>query len=103
MNATKPIKTAAYNPADYLETPEDVKAYLEACLEENDPALFIEAIGVAARSKGMAIISEQTGLGRESLYKAFGSGKHPRFETVFKVVQALGLKFELGESDPIHA
>jgi len=97
------IKTAAYNPADYLETPEDVRGYLEACLEENDPALFIEAIGVAAKSKGMASIADQTGLGRESLYKSFGAGKHPRFETVFKVVQALGLKFELGQNTALNA
>ncbi|MCF6253311.1 MAG: putative addiction module antidote protein [Thiomicrorhabdus sp.] len=96
-------KTAVYNPADYLETPEDVKGYLEACLEENDPLLFIEALGVAAKSKGMASIADQTGLGRESLYKSFGAGKHPRFETVFKVVQALGLKFELGKMPLVNS
>ena len=89
------LDSTPYNPADYLQTPEDVKSYLEACLEENDPQLFIQALGIAAKSKGMAEISKQTGLGRESLYKSFGEGKHPRFETVFKVVQALGLEFRL--------
>lgn len=91
------MKTQIYDPADYLETAEDVRGYLEACLEENDPELFIEALGVVARSKGMTEISQQTGLGRESLYKSFGAGKHPRFETVFKVIQALGLQFQLSE------
>lgn len=89
----KQIETMPYDTADYLNTPEEVRAYLEACLEDNDPQLFIYALGVVSRSKGMTAISEQTGLGRESLYKSFGAGKHPRFETVFKVVNALGLKF----------
>ena len=91
----KQIETVPYDTADYLNTPEEVRAYLEACLEDNDPQLFIHALGVVSRSKGMTTISEQTGLGRESLYKSFGAGKHPRFETVFKVVNALGLKFTI--------
>ncbi|QKI89223.1 addiction module antidote protein [Thiomicrorhabdus xiamenensis] len=89
------LNSVPYDPAEYLTTAEDVKSYLEACLEENDPQLFIKALGIAARSQGMAEISKQTGLGRESLYKSFGEGKHPRFETVFKVIQALGLEFRL--------
>jgi probable addiction module antidote protein len=84
-----------YNAADYLKTPEQVKSFLEAALEENDPDFFIEALGIAARSTGMQHIATQTGLGRESLYKSFSSGKNPRFGTVFKVIQAMGLKMQI--------
>lgn len=91
----KTLESVPYDAADYLETPEDVKSFLESCLEDNDSEFFIQALGIAARSKGMTEISKQTGLGRESLYKSFGKGKHPRFETVLKVIQALGLEFRL--------
>ncbi|SFR50862.1 addiction module antidote protein [Thiomicrospira sp. ALE5] len=91
----KKLESVPYDSADYLNTEENVMAYLEACLEENDPEFFIYALGVVARSKGMTEISHRTGLGRESLYKSFGEGKHPRFETVYKVINALGLEFRL--------
>lgn len=91
----KTIESVPYNAADYFETSEDVKRFLESCLEDNDPEFFIEALGIVAKSKGMTEISKQTGLGRESLYKSFGKGKHPRFETVLKVIQVLGLEFRL--------
>lgn len=91
----KKFNSVPYDSADYLKTADDVIAYLEASLEENDPEFFIYALGVAARSKGMSEISQKTGLGRESLYKSFGEGKHPRFETVYKVINALGLEFRL--------
>ncbi|BBP43448.1 addiction module antidote protein [Thiosulfativibrio zosterae] len=84
-----------FKVSDYLQTAEDVKNYLQAALDENDPAFFVDALGVVSKSKGMKQISEQTGLGYQSLYKSFGEGKHPRFETVYKVVQALGLNFKL--------
>lgn len=85
----------SFNVSDYLNTPEDVKAYLQAALDENDPAFFIDALGVVARSSGMKTLSEKTGLGYQSLYKSFGEGKHPRFETVFKVIEAMGLRLKL--------
>ena len=94
----KTLESVPYDAADYLETAEDVKSFLEACLEDNDPEFFIQALSIAARSKGMTEISKQTGLGRESLYKSLGQGKHPRFETVFKVINALGLEFRLQQS-----
>lgn len=89
------MKTTEFNTVDYLETAEEVKEYLQAALDENDPEFFIDALGVVSRSKGMKEISEKTGLGYQSLYKSFGTGKHPRFETVYKVVNALGLNFRL--------
>ncbi len=93
------LESVPYNPADYLETAEDVKSFLESCLEDNDPEFFIQALGIAARSKGMSEISKKTGLGRESLYKSFGKGKRPRFDTVFKVIQALGLELRLHKQE----
>ncbi|MEA1989911.1 MAG: addiction module antidote protein [Pseudomonadota bacterium] len=89
------MKTSEFNASDYLETAEDVKAYLQAALDENNPEFFIDALGVVSRSKGVRELSEKTGLGYQSLYKSFGAGKHPRFETVYKVVNALGLNFRL--------
>ena len=86
------VKTIPWDSAAYLKSEEDVAGYLEAVFEIGDPALISHALGIAARSKGMARIARKTGLGRESLYKALSKEGRPEFLTVFKVVQALGLK-----------
>ena len=70
--------------AEHLETDEDMAAYLEAALEEGDPALVAAALGDIARAKGMAQIAQETGLGRESLYKALSPEGNPEFATVLK-------------------
>ena len=67
-------------------------AYLEAALEENDPALIAAALGDIARAKGMSDVAREAGLGRESLYKALSPDGNPEFSTVLKVVKALGLR-----------
>jgi probable addiction module antidote protein len=85
-------KTRPYDAAEYLETPEDMAAYLEAALEDGDPAVVTHALGTIARARGMSQIARDTGLGRESLYKALSPGGNPEFVTVLKVVRALGLK-----------
>ena len=85
-------KTRKWDAAEHLETEEDMAAYLEATLEEGDPALFTAALGDIARAKGMTEISRLTGLGRESLYKALSPDGNPEFATVLKVVRSLGLK-----------
>jgi probable addiction module antidote protein len=85
-------KTRPYDAAEYLETPEDMAAYLEAALEDGDPAVVTHALGTIARARGMSQIARDTGLGRESLYKALSPGGNPEFATVLKVVRALGLK-----------
>ncbi len=77
---------------EYLESDEDMAAYLEAALEEDDPALFAAALGDIARAKGMTQIAREAGLGRESLYKALSADGNPEFATVLKVVRSLGLK-----------
>lgn len=88
----KMVKTKRWDPAKYLETKEDMAAYLEAALEENDPALVAAALGDIARAKGMAQIARRAKLGRESLYKALSNEGNPEFATIFRVVKALGLQ-----------
>lgn len=86
------IETRPYDSAELLKTPEDIAAYLQAAFEEGDPALITHALGVVARSEGMTEVARLTGLTRASLYKALSADGHPEFETVLRVVQALGLK-----------
>ena len=84
--------TRTWDVAEHLETEEDMAAYLEAALEDGDPALVAAALGDIARAKGMTLIARETGLGRESLYRALSPGGNPEFATVLKVVRALGLR-----------
>lgn len=85
-------RTSMWDAAEHLQTDEDVAAYLEAALEENDPSLVAAVLGDIARAKGMSQIARQTGLGRESLYKALSPEGNPEFRTILKIVQALGLQ-----------
>ena len=87
--------TKPWDPAEHLETDEDMAAYLEAALEEGDAALVAAALGDIARAKGMTQLARDTGLGRESLYKALSASGNPEFATVMKVVSALGLKLHV--------
>lgn len=86
--------TTRYDVAEHLRTPEDMAAYLEACLEEadGDAAFVAKALGDIARAKGMSQVARDAGLSRESLYKALSGERSPSFETVLKVVNALGLR-----------
>lgn len=92
-------KTRPYDPAEYLETAEDMAAYLEAALEDGEPAVVVKALGTIARARGMSQIARDTGLGRESLYKALSPEGNPEFATILKVVRALGLKLH---AEPEH-
>jgi len=87
-----------FDAADYLDNEEAVGAYLSEMLKEGSSELFLHALGTVAKARGMAQISEQTGMSRESLYKAFGKGKKPQFETVLKVSKALGMDVNLTPS-----
>lgn len=93
-------KTRPYDAAEYLETPEDMAAYLEAAFEDGEPAVVVKALGAIARARGMSQIARDTGLGRESLYKALSPEGNPEFATVLKVVRALGLKLH---AEPEHS
>ena len=86
--------TTRYDVTEHLRTPEEMAAYLEASLDEanGDAAFVAKALGDIARAKGMSQVARDTGLSRESLYKALSGERIPSFETILKVVTALGLK-----------
>ena len=89
------LVTTPWDPADHLATEEDRAAYLEAALDEGDPALVAAALGDIARAKGMSQVAREAGLGRESLYKALSPSGNPEFATIMKVVSALGLRLHV--------
>ena len=88
------ITTTLWDASEHLETTDDMVAYLEAALEDGNPALVSAVLGDIARAKGMAEIAEKTGLGRTSLYKALSPEGHPEFATILKVINALGLQLQ---------
>jgi len=87
--------TKRWDAAEHLNTEEEIAAYLDAALEDGDPALVAAALGDIARAQGMARIARKSGLGRESLYKALSAEGNPEFATVMKVIRSLGLKLQV--------
>jgi len=87
-------KTLRYDVAEHLRTPEEMAAYLEACIEESngDASFVAKALGDIARAKGMSVVAREAGLSRESLYKALSGDRMPGFDTILKVVKALGIE-----------
>jgi probable addiction module antidote protein len=87
-------KLTKWDSGSYLKTDEDIAAYLSACFEEagDDAAFITHALGVVAKAKGMTQLAKQTGLGRESLYKALSGDGNPSFATILKVMRALGVQ-----------
>ena len=94
--------TTRYDVAEHLRNPEEMAAYLEACIEEadGDAAFIAKALGNIARAKGMAQVARDSGLSRESLYKALSGERSPGFDTILKVAGALGLKLHVEASQP---
>lgn len=90
---TKTI-TTRYDVAERLRTPEEMVAYLEACLEDanGDAAFIAKTLGDIARAKGMSQVARDAGLSRASLYKALSGERSPGFDTILKVIRALGMK-----------
>ena len=95
------IRTLPYDVAKTLRTPDEMAAYLEACIEEaeGDAAFIAKALGDIARAQGMTEIARQSGLSRESLYKSLSGDRNPSFDTVLKVISSLGLKHSAGVRD----
>jgi probable addiction module antidote protein len=90
MRKVKPFDTSAF-----LDDDEVIAEYLTAALEDSNPDVFLAAVGQVAKARGMGAIAEGAGLGRESLYKALTPGAKPRYDTVLKVLQSLGVKLSV--------
>jgi probable addiction module antidote protein len=95
MKKIKISELPKFDVVDYLKTEKDIAGYLNAVLEDGDPALFVAAIGDISRAKGMSDIAKKSGVTRESLYRALKIEARPRFETVAKVIHALGMKLSV--------
>lgn len=85
------VKTTRFDMADYLDSDEAIQEYFRQVMEDGDPDEIVRALGHIARARGMAQLAKDSGLGRESLYKALSEGSKPRFETIMRVTKALGL------------
>lgn len=85
-------KYSPFNTDDYLDNEETIAEYLTAALEDPNPDILLAAVRDVARARGMTKLAQDTGLGRESLYKALAPGAKPRYETIQKLFHALGVK-----------
>lgn len=83
--------SSLFNPFDYMETKEEISSFLRECLEEEDPSVFVSALGHLVKKHGVSEVADVTGLSRESLYKTFNGKTQPKWSTIFKVSQAIGL------------
>jgi len=89
-----------FDAADYLDNEETISAYITAALEDANPDVFLAAVRDVARARGMAQLAKDAGLGRESLYKALSPGAKPRYDTMLKLLHALGVKLS---ASPVHS
>jgi probable addiction module antidote protein len=87
-----PLTLRPFDPANYLETEEDILYYLEAAMEGHDPKHIARALGDVARSKGMSEIAKKSGLGQQALYRALSEDGNPTLETLLGILDALGLQ-----------
>ena len=93
--ASKAKKSKPFDAGKYLDSDEAIAAYITEALSTHDADMVVRAIGIAAKARGMTDIARQTGLSRESLYKALGGDGHPQFETINLVLKALGLRLRV--------
>jgi probable addiction module antidote protein len=92
------VKTRPLDMANYLNDEEDVTAYLQAAVEDGDPALLAAALGDIAKARGMTQLAKDTGMSRESLYKSLSGERAPNSDTLFKVMRALGFKLTIQQA-----
>lgn len=83
---------APFDAADYLDNEQVIAEYINAALEDENPEVLLQAIADVAKARGMTQLAKSTGLGRESLYKALAPGAKPRYDTVLRLVRALGVE-----------
>lgn len=89
------VKTRPFDASNYLQSDEDIAAYLQAAIEDGDPALLAAALGDVAKARGMTQLARDTGLSRESLYKSLSGERAPNSDTLFKVLRAMGFKLNV--------
>jgi probable addiction module antidote protein len=94
--------TRPYDTANYLTDDASIAAYLDEIMETGDPSLVSHALGVVARAKGMSQIARDAGVSRESLYRALSADGNPEFSTVYKVIQALGMRLAVEPANAEH-
>ncbi|MEX3956763.1 addiction module antidote protein [Trinickia sp. EG282A] len=94
------IKTRPWDSAEHLKTEDDITEYFEACLQEggDDPAFIAHALGVIARASGMSEVAREAGVSPEGLYKALSGEGNPSFDTILRVIKALGLQLHASKA-----
>lgn len=95
MNKSNELGLAPFDASDYLDSEETIAEYLTAALENPDPDAFLVAVRDVAKARGIAKVAASAGLGRESLYKVLRPGAQPRFETVRRLLGALGVQLDV--------
>ncbi len=101
MDKIKISELKKFDITEHLDSEEKIAIYLQLVLEENDPSELAHALGVVAKARGMTQIARDAGIGRESLYKALRSNASPRFDTINRVMNALGVKITITPMHPI--
>ncbi|HXU99699.1 MAG TPA: addiction module antidote protein [Caulobacteraceae bacterium] len=96
------VQTTRFDAQRYLATRKDEVAYLEAALEDGDPSLIAAVLGDIARAHGAVRFAKETGLSRETIYKALKPGGNPTLDTLAKAVKALNLRLTLTAAEPRH-
>ena len=96
------IGTTAFDSADYLNTAENIAAYLEAYLEDSTPDEFRKALDTVARSHGISDLAKRSGMSRPGIYKALGKDGNPSFETIREILAGLGLRLKVAPAEPRH-
>ncbi|MFC5523477.1 addiction module antidote protein [Polaromonas jejuensis] len=102
MRNDNPLGLKPFDEAEYLTDEKAIAEYLNAAAEMGDPAVLLDAFAVVGRARGMAELARKAGLGRESLYKALAPGAHPRYDTIFRVAQALGVNFHFAAPEDVR-
>ena len=96
MSKKPKVTYSTFDAAEYLDNEKVIAAYLSSAAEDENPDVLLKALSDVAKARGMAQVAKDSGLGRESLYKALAPGAKPRFETIAAVMRALKVKIEVG-------
>jgi probable addiction module antidote protein len=96
MKRKTKVTYSTFNVSDHLDSEKVISEYLTLAAQDENPNLLLKALSDVAKARGMAQVAKDSGLGRESLYKALTPGAKPRYETIAAVMRALNVKFEVG-------